>query len=255
MQKKFAEGMKNLNTYFIKKIETIKKINVSLGHIKLKIKDPIVWTQEFLMENEDFFDMVCTDNGWRSATEEYKKYLNDFTNANKDEFMSVLNSDLLNLANEIGIGINPPYEGNHLLYDGIVSGDGGVKYKLSKGLIYKTKKETEDWVEIKDQDEVTRIKARYFKEFNKKTQFEPELSLIYKEYPCLSPEKNNFEFLDGDKDYFYVSFKIMSGKYKDKEIYVNYNWGTDDFDYTVTYVDDNGYLSYFTDILKSEYNC
>ena len=68
---------------------------------------------------------------------------------------------------------------------------------------------------------------------------------------------NNFKFLGGEKDPFYVAFKVINGTYINKEIYLIYDYDTDqvDNDFKITTTDSSGYYIYFTDEIKKEYSC
>lgn len=265
-QKKNLEaGLKSMVDYFTKKydnkvIERIKQ-DLAKSNSKLRIKDPDEWAQDFLESNEDLFDILCKKNGWQTlqpqADQQYNNYLVDFYNTNYNELLTIISNDLISLSEKIGIKIKGPGSGNLSSEEKTVSGDDGNEYKITKGSLYKTKKGDKNWVQITDEEEIKTIKEKYFKSEEKTDEFKTELTLIYNQYPCLNPENNLFEFLVGQKDPFYISFKVLSGTYKDREIFVIYDYDTDDVDtdFKVTYEDDNGYIMYFTDILKKEYNC
>jgi len=272
-KKNFESAFKNMMNYFNKQFSStvIERINQDLAtsNKNLRIPDVDEWVQDFLEKNEDIFDKMCEENGWEkiSSLESdpkngYKKSLIEFFNKNGKELAAYLSTELMKITKDLGVTINGPSFDEKTVEDITVLGDDDNSYKFSKGLIYKKPKVgTDDWVEITNEEEKNKIKEKHFKDVldlkSKESEFKPELDLIYSQYPCLSSTNNNFKFLGGEKDPFYVAFKVINGTYINKEIYLIYDYDTDqvDNDFKITTNDSSGYYIYFTDEIKKEYSC
>jgi hypothetical protein len=272
-KKNFESAFKNMMNYINKQFSStvIERINQDLAtsNKNLIIPDVDEWVQDFLEKNEDIFDKMCEENGWEkiSSLESdpkngYKKSLIELFNKNGKELAAYLSTELMKIAKDLGVTINGPSFDEKTVEDITVLGDDDNSYKFSKGLIYKKPKVgTDDWVEITNEEEKNKIKEKHFKDVldlkSKESEFKPELDLIYSQYPCLSSTNNNFKFLGGEKDPFYVAFKVINGTYINKEIYLIYDYDTDqvDNDFKITTNDSSGYYIYFTDEIKKEYSC
>ena len=272
-KKNFESAFQNMVNYINKQFSStvIEKINqdFATNNKNLKIPDVDEWVQDFLEKNEDIFDKMCEENGWEkiSSLESnpkngYEKSLIEFFNQNGEALATMLSKELMTIAKNIGVSIKGPSFDEKTVEDITVLGDDDNSYKFSKGLIYKKPKVgTDDWVEITNEEEKNKIKEKHFKDVldlkSKELEFKPELGLIYSQYPCLSPTNNNFKFLGGEKDPFYVAFKVINGTYINKEIYLIYDYDTDqvDNDFKITTTDSSGYYIYFTDEIKKEYSC
>ena len=266
--KEFVKGYKNMRDNLQTKVDStvIEKINRDLksSNAKLRIKPFDEWWQEFLKKDSALYYIMCEKNGWEQLLKTtdtsknpktgYVKYVIDQSDNNSESVTKEINEDLKKLSEKLkGIESFDSKES-------IVLGDKNDKnsYKLSNGLIYsKPKDGSNDWVEVSDEKLKTEIMEKYFKEPSKSSEFNDVLPLIYKQFPCLTPEKNNFEFLDGVRDPFYIVFKVLTGSYIDKEINVIYNEDTEDnnTDFAISMVDTNGSYKYFTDEIKSAYSC
>lgn len=272
-KKNFESAFKNMINYFNKQFSqtVIEKINqdFATSNKSLKIPDVDEWVQDFLEKNEDIFDKMCEENGWEKISSlesnpknAYQESLILFFNQNGEELATMISNELMTLSKNIGVSIKGLNFDEKTVEDITVSGDDDNSYKFSKGLIYKKPKVgTGDWVEITNEEEKNKVKEKYFKDVldlkSKELEFKPELDLIYSQYPCLSPTNNNFKFLGGEKDPFYVAFKVINGTYINKEIYLIYDYDTDqvDNDFKITTTDSSGYYIYFTDEIKKEYSC
>jgi hypothetical protein len=271
--KNFELAFKNMVNYINKKFSStvIERINqdFATSNKNLRIPDVDEWVQDFLEKNEDIFDKMCEENGWEKISSlesnpknKYEESLIEFFNKNGEELAARISKDLMRIAKDIGVTIKGPSFDENTVEDITVLGDDENSYKFSKGLIYKKPKVgAGDWVEITNEEEKNKVKEKHFKDVldlkSKESEFKPELDLIYSQYPCLSSTNNNFKFLGGEKDPFYVAFKVINGTYINKEIYLIYDYDTDqvDNDFKITTTDSSDYYIYFTDEIKKEYSC
>lgn len=273
-QKNLQKGMENMANYIKSHYDetVLEKIRQDLKDSELGLILPSAqeWSQDFLKANEDIFNQMCEENGWeklksdpvKNPKNQYQKDLQDAFTKNGEELSKYLSKELIDIAKLLGVNILGIKFDITSVEDITVNKDTNFDYKMSKGLLYKkSKKETDKWQQITDETEIKTVTDKYFKDLlvqkTKEIEFSDSLPLIYKQFPCLEPSKLNFEFMGGEKDPFFATFKILNGDYKDKEIYVIPNYDTDEneTDYTITTNDNNGYIMYFVDEIKKSYSC
>ena len=261
------KGIVEANNFFANKFQknVIEKIkaDMSSNSLNLKLEVPEVWMENFFKQNFDMFEKMLVEGGWQSIE---SQVYNSYVAESKNNLLSVpnlgafLSSDLQLLAKNLGLDIKGLFEDSYKYIPELIEeNDINFSYKFNKGEISKKEKNKEIWVVIQDDVEKLSIFEKYFKkkitELNKIGEFSDELLMVRKEFPCLTDDK--FIFVGGNSEEFYLTFIPTSGSFKGVEIYVIYNYETDniDNDYKITYTDSSGWAQFLPENIIKEYGC